>query len=46
MKVDYLQNMPSSDATRSYTFTSNEGKRCVAWRRYDGSMLFTAEPEE
>ncbi|KAI1897938.1 hypothetical protein AGOR_G00088440 [Albula goreensis] len=37
---------PSNEATRSYSFISDKGQRCVAWRRYDGSMYITQESEE
>ncbi|KAL4656386.1 ankyrin repeat and SOCS box protein 2 isoform X1 [Arapaima gigas] len=33
-------------ARRSYSFVTGYGKRCVAWRRPDGSVFVTPEPEE
>ncbi|XP_036398206.1 ankyrin repeat and SOCS box protein 2-like [Megalops cyprinoides] len=33
-------------ATRSYSFVTGYGKRCVAWRRRDGTLYVTPEPEE
>ncbi|XP_067097552.1 ankyrin repeat and SOCS box protein 2-like [Osmerus mordax] len=46
MKLDPLRNVPTSEATRSYSFISGEGERCVAWRRYDGTLYVTTEAEE
>ncbi|KAG5276632.1 hypothetical protein AALO_G00107870 [Alosa alosa] len=45
MKLDHLHNFPTSEATRSYSFTCSDGTRCVAWRRYDGTFYTTQEPE-
>uniref|UniRef100_W5N5Y6 Ankyrin repeat and SOCS box containing 2a, tandem duplicate 1 n=1 Tax=Lepisosteus oculatus TaxID=7918 RepID=W5N5Y6_LEPOC len=33
-------------ATQSYTFVTGNGKRCIAWRRYDGSLVVTPQVEE
>ncbi|XP_018582822.1 ankyrin repeat and SOCS box protein 2-like isoform X2 [Scleropages formosus] len=33
-------------ARRSYSFVTGYGKRCVAWKRPDGSVFVTPEPEE
>uniref|UniRef100_UPI003AAB88F1 ankyrin repeat and SOCS box protein 2-like n=1 Tax=Centroberyx gerrardi TaxID=166262 RepID=UPI003AAB88F1 len=46
MKLDSLGNLPTSDATRSYSFTRSDGRHCVAWRRYDGSFYVTMETED
>ncbi|XP_022519181.2 ankyrin repeat and SOCS box protein 2-like [Astyanax mexicanus] len=46
MKAESLLNCPTSEATRSYTYISSDGTRCVAWRRYDGTFYTTKEPED
>lgn len=46
MKLGRLRNRPTAEATRSYSFTSSDGTRCVAWRRYDGTFYTTQESEE
>ncbi|XP_048831258.1 ankyrin repeat and SOCS box protein 2-like [Brienomyrus brachyistius] len=33
-------------AVRSYSFVTGYGKRCIAWKRSDGSLFVTPEPEE
>ncbi|KAL7871640.1 hypothetical protein SRHO_G00066230 [Serrasalmus rhombeus] len=46
MKAEIPLNVSTSEATRSYSFLSSDGTRCVAWRRYDGTFYTTKEPEE
>ncbi|KAG5846905.1 hypothetical protein ANANG_G00119930 [Anguilla anguilla] len=35
-----------NEATRSHSSITDKGQRCVAWRRYNGSMYFTPESAE
>ncbi|XP_048856458.1 ankyrin repeat and SOCS box protein 2-like isoform X1 [Brienomyrus brachyistius] len=37
---------PGPGARKCYSFIDSDGQQYAAWRRYDGSMLVTLDPEE
>ncbi|XP_066550307.1 ankyrin repeat and SOCS box protein 2 isoform X2 [Amia ocellicauda] len=42
----FCQETDQRNATQSYPFVTGSGKRCIAWRRYDGSIFVTPQVEE